>query len=75
MRLGKDQDALLETNGVMKQRTTPRADLKDYSLQRQVSIEWDMSKESERERMFILRIDDYEVVLDYEEFRKASRFI
>lgn len=75
MRIGKDQDALLETNGVMKQRTTPRADLKDYSLAHQVSIEWDMSKESERERMFILRIDDYEVILDYEEFRKASRFI
>lgn len=75
MRISKNQDVLLETNGVMKQRTTPRADLKDYSLAHQVSIEWDMSHDSKQERMFIFRIDDYEVVLDYEEFRKASRFI
>lgn len=75
MRIGKDLEALQETNGVMKQRETPHAELKDYSLQHQVSIEWDLSKEAERERVFLLRVDDYEVLLDYEEFRKASRFI
>ena len=75
MRIAKNQEILDETNGVIKQRTTPHAELKDYSLSHDVSIEWEFSQEADRERMFILRVDDYEVILDYEEFLKAGRFI
>jgi len=75
MRRIKDLESLDETNSAIKQRQIPHAELKDYSLTHQVSMEWEMSAEANRERMFILRVDDYEVILDYEELRKAARFI
>ena len=75
MRVHKSRDSLWETDGALKQRLTPRAVLKDYSLEHIVEMRWDLSKEAERERMFVLKIDDYEVILDYEEFIKAGRFI
>lgn len=75
MRVHKSRDSLQETDSALKQRLTPRAVLKDYSLRHQVEMRWDLSKEAERERVFVLKIDDYEVLLDYEEFLKAGRFI
>lgn len=75
MRVHKSRDSLQETDSALKQRLTPRAVLKDYSLRHQVEMRWDLSKEAERERVFALKIDDYEVLLDYEEFLKAGRFI
>jgi len=75
MRFHKDNDVLRETDGALKQRLTPRALLKDYSLRHQVEMRWDLSKEAERERIFALKIDDYEVLLDWEQVLKAGRFI
>lgn len=75
MRYHKSRDSLQETDGALKQRLTPRAVLKDYSLKHQVEMRWDLSKEAERERVFLLKIDDIEVLLDYEEVMKAGRFI
>lgn len=75
MRVHKSRGSLQETDSALKQRLTPRAVLKDYSLRHQVEMRWDLSKEAERERVFALKIDDYEVLLDYEEFLKAGRFI
>ena len=75
MRVHKSRDSLQETYGALKQRLTPRAVLKDYSLRHQVEMRWDLSKEAERERIFLLKIDDYEVLLDWEEMMKAGRFV
>ena len=75
MRVHKSRDSLQETDSALKQRQTPRAVLKDYSLRHQVEMRWDLSKEAERERIFALKIDDHEVLLDYEQFLKAGRFI
>lgn len=71
----KDREGLKETDSATEQHRSKRGSLKDYSLKHQVSIEYDMNEDSIRDRMFVLKIDDYSVILDYEEFLKIGRFI
>lgn len=71
----KDRSELREGDRAWLQHKQSRGVLKDYSLQHQVSIEYDLNDDSIRDRIFKLKIDDYEVVLDYEEFLRIGRFI
>lgn len=71
----KDMDVLDETRGAKAQVNTPNAVLKDYSLKHRVKMEWDLNSEAKRDMMFKLKVDDYEVILDWEEVLKAGRFI
>lgn len=71
----KDMDVLDETRGAKQQVNLPYAFLKDYSLKHRVKMEWDLNKDAKRDMMFKLKIDDYEVILDWEEVLKAGRFI
>ena len=71
----KDRTQLRETNSAWVQHKAQRGVLKDYSLKHQVSIEYDMNEDATRDQMFVLKIDDYRVLLDYEEFVKIGRFI
>ena len=71
----KDRAELLEGDSVWKQHKASRAVLKDFSLKHKVSIEYDLNDDSIKNRIFKLKIDDYTVVLDYEEFLRVSRFI
>jgi len=71
----KDMDVLDETRSAKVQVNTPSTSLKDYSLKHRVKMEWDLSDEAKRDMMFRLRVDDYDVILDWEEVLKAGRFI
>lgn len=71
----KDRGRLREANSATRQHGLHRGVLKDYSLKHQVSIEYDMNDDSFHDQMFILKIDDYEVLLDYEELTRIGRFI
>lgn len=71
----KDREGLKESDSAVDQHRSKRGSLKDYSLKHQVSIEYDMNEDSIRDRMFILRVDDYQVVLDWEEMMRIGRFI
>jgi hypothetical protein len=71
----KDLSVLRETNSAAIQHKRPYSSLKDYSLKHKVSMEWDLNDDATRDKMFKLKIDDYEVILDYEEFLKSGRFI
>ncbi len=71
----KDREGLKESLSATEQHRSKRGVLKDYSMKHQVAIEYDMNEDSIRDRMFILKIDDYSVVLDYEEFLKIGRFV
>lgn len=71
----KDRAELRETESAWVQHKATRGVLKDYSLKHKVTIEYDMNEESVRDRMFVLRIDDYRVILDYEELLRIGRFI
>lgn len=71
----KDRGELREGDSAVEQHRSTRGSLKDFSLQHKVSIEYDMNDDSIRDRMFILRVDDYKVVLDWEEVLRIGRFI
>ena len=71
----KDRSVLLEGDRAWLQHKSKRSVVKDYSMEHQVTMEWDMNEDSVRERMFILRIDDQEVILDWEEVLRVGRFI
>lgn len=71
----KNREILREGNSATSQHKMSRGVLKDYSLKHRVTIEYDMSPESERDRIFKLKVDDYSVLLDYEELMRIGRFI
>lgn len=75
MRVSKDTSVLREGDSVQKQATGNRGFLKDYSMKHTVEVMWDLSEESKLDRMFKLRIDDKEVILDYEEFFRNIRWV
>ncbi len=70
-----DRSDLDEQDRPWVQHKQSRGVLKDYSLKHKVSIEYDMNDDSIKGRIFKLKIDDYEVVLSYEEFLRIGRFI
>lgn len=71
----KDRQLLRENPSATSQHRSSRGVLKDYSLKHRVSMEYDMNKDSERDRMFVLKIDDYSAIIDYEELMRIGRFI
>lgn len=77
MRYSKEKDMvkLRETEWAKKQVKKPLAHLKDYSLKHRVTMEWDMTDDSKRDSMFLLRIGPTTALLDWEEVLKAGRFI
>ena len=71
----KDLSVLRETNSAKNQQHKPYTALKDYSLKRKVTMSWDLNEEATRDKMFKLQVDDYTIILDWEEVLKAGRFI
>jgi hypothetical protein len=71
----KDRDNLGESDSAFVQSKAKKSWVKDYSLQHKVSIEWDLNQDAIDDRICLLRIDDYAVVIDVEELHKAMRFV
>lgn len=71
----KDRERLKESESATSQSRSSRGALKDYSLKHKVTMEYDMNEDSIRDRMFVLRVDDYSVVLDWEEMMRIGRFV
>lgn len=71
----KDREILREGMSATDQHHSHRGVLKDYSLRHQVSIEYDMNDDSIRDRILVLTVDDYKVVLDWEELARIGRFV
>lgn len=71
----KDMAVLREGDSARTQHKLSRQVLKDYSLRHQVEIEWDLNEDAKRDRMFILRVDDHEIILDAEELIRAVRWV
>ena len=66
---------LREGESVWDQRRNDHALLRDYSMKHRIVMSWDLNDEARRDRIFKLKIDDYEVLLDYEEFLRSARMI
>mgnify|MGYP003655288141 CR=1 FL=1 len=71
----KDREGLKESESATSQSRSKRGSLKDYSLKHKVSMEYDMNDDSIRDRIFVLKIDDLSVVLDWEEMSRIGRFV
>lgn len=71
----KDMSVLREGDQTKAQRARKSGNLKDYSLQHRVFIQWDLNDEAIRDRMFKLKVDDLEVILDLEELLRYTRWI
>lgn len=71
----KDMTILREGDQTKVQRDKRHGVLKDYSLQHRVSLRWDLNEEAIRDRMFVLTIDEKEVILDAEELMRYIRWV
>ena len=71
----KDMTVLREGEQTKNQRDRKGGNLKDYSLQHRVALHWDLNEEATRDRMFKLKVDDAEVILDAEELLRYLRWV
>lgn len=71
----KDMTVIRDMDVAKVQRDLKHGVLKDYSLQHRVEVRWDLNDEATRDQMFIMKIDDYEVMLDAEEVLRYLRWI
>lgn len=51
------------------------ANLKDYAMNSVVTLEWDLNKDAIQDRIFRIRINGEEALLDWEEFLHYARLI
>lgn len=71
----KDMSVIREGDRTGVQKELKHGSLRDYSLQHRVEIQWDLNPEAERDMMFRLIVDDYEVILDAEEMQRYLRWV
>ena len=71
----QDRSELREGDRAWVQHKSTRASVKDYSLKHNVSLEWDMNDDTIRNRILKLKIDDYEVLLSWEEMMRVGRWV
>jgi hypothetical protein len=71
----KDMSTLREADNVKDQRDAGRGVLRDYGMNHEVIMEWDLNPEAIKDRMFRLRIDDKEVILDVEQVMRYLRWV
>ena len=73
MRQAKDMSVIRESMGFWEAIKKNSAVLKDYRRGTPVFLQWDMSNEAKRDRMFRIRIGDQEAILDLEELLSYTR--
>lgn len=71
----KDMSVLREGDNARVQHKKSFGVLRDYSMQHRVTMQWDMNDDSIKDKMFRLQIDDYEVILDWEEMMRHGRWV
>lgn len=70
----KDRSALFEGDSAVTQHKSTKSYIKDYSMKHKVTLEWDISQDAMDDRICVLTVDDYKVVVDWEEILRAGRF-
>lgn len=71
----KDMSTLREADNARVQKEKSHGSLIDYSLNHRVTMSWDLNDEAKRDMIFKLKIDDIEVLLDWEQIARLGRFI
>ncbi len=49
--------------------------VRDYGLQHEIEVFWDLNADAEKDRIFKLKVDDYEVLIDVEELLRKLRWV
>lgn len=75
MRKIKDYAQLREGDPTKVQKEKGHADIRDHTLKHHVQMFWDLNKDAIQDRMFMLKIDDLEVVLDAEDVLRYLRWV
>lgn len=71
----KDMSVLREGAKTKDQRNAKGGVLRDYSMRHRVEMIWDLNEEADRDQMFRMTVDDYEVILDKEELMRYLRWV
>lgn len=71
----KDMSVLREGDRTMTQRDKSHGVIRDYSGQHRIEVRWDLNEDAIRDHMFILKVDDREMVCDAEEFMRYLRWV
>lgn len=72
---GKDMSVMRENANTRAQHEMTHYELRDYSLRHRVHIYRDLNDEANRDMIFRLVVDDYEVLLDAEQVARAVRWV
>jgi hypothetical protein len=71
----KDMRVLQETMKFSRALEQDNAVIKDYNGEALVILEWNLNPEANRERIFRIRINDEEALIDLEELLSYTRII
>lgn len=71
----KDMTVLREQDSAKEQVKQTRGSLRDYTGQHKVEMFWDLSEECKKDQIFKLRVDDYDVLIDWEQMARLGRWI
>lgn len=71
----KDMSVMRESDNTRNQHEATHYQLRDYSLKHRVHIYRDLNEEANRDMVFRLVVDDYEVLLDAEQVMRAVRWV
>lgn len=71
----KDMSVVREAASATAQHEARRGVVRDYSLMHRVEISWDLNDDAMRDKMFRLKVDNIEVILDSEEVLRLLRWV
>jgi len=71
----KDMTVLNENDSTKDQHENTRYQLRDYSLKHHVVMERSLNDDADKDMIFKLIVDDYEVLLDAEQVARAVRWV
>ena len=71
----KDMSTTREADSAKAQSEQTSAEVRDYSLQHNVRLEWDLNDDAIADKMCRLLVDDYEVIVDSEELMRLLRWV
>lgn len=71
----KDMSVMRENASTVAQHNMTHYELRDYSLRHRVHLYRDLNDEANKDLIFRLTVDDYEVLLDAEQVLRAVRWV
>lgn len=75
MRKEKDYSAMREADRTTVQHKSSRGALRDYTMRHKVIMEWNLNEDAKMDKIFKLKVDDLEILLDAEEVLRLLRWV